>query len=440
MMITTIPVHRALLNYWMQRKSRTIKIGGMGRCLEWDIRYSRIFDCKEKWSFKFEKDAAKWVFDYNRRKIAGDIHYFDQFLPEKFFDLIIATQVFEHLAEPLAAMVQIARILRPGGSLLWSAPQIFNFHAYPFDLYRYTLEGARHMIEANGLEVVDAVGLGDRVTSFMQILEIPARLLPREWLYRTSNDYYLNGAIHALRRLTAADVLRGDPEDIPTTLAAALAARDPAMAARLKRAQHSATAAAVLPRRTQGAFANALREEDPDRAAIHRLQLTPEQQRREIAAVTAEDVASLLQAQQGRAQPVTQTTALKPSQAVQPQGQSTHPAMGRAQGQPQGDAQTESWGAAMLFQQGAESEGLALPRASQQGSATSSQRRRSDFEMEQVEEEGMIQTSVEVREEDEKDAASEGGDGEEEAEDEAATAAEKALQTTTLHPDDPRGG
>jgi len=43
-------------------------------------------------------------------------------LPEDRFDLISAIDVFEHLAEPAAALTTLARALRPGGTIFLHFP------------------------------------------------------------------------------------------------------------------------------------------------------------------------------------------------------------------------------------------------------------------------------------------------------------------------------
>ena len=51
------------------------------------------------------------------------------------FDLVLCTEVMEHVPEPIKLVNEIARILRPGGKLLLSAPLGSGLHQEPFHFY-----------------------------------------------------------------------------------------------------------------------------------------------------------------------------------------------------------------------------------------------------------------------------------------------------------------
>ena len=66
------------------------------------------------------------------------------------YDLILLTQVLEHLPEPQDVLREMLRILKPGGELWLSAPLFFAEHEVPYDFYRYTQFGLDHLLQSAG--------------------------------------------------------------------------------------------------------------------------------------------------------------------------------------------------------------------------------------------------------------------------------------------------
>ena len=67
--------------------------------------------------------------------------------------LVISQEVLEHVADPWRAVVEAARVLRPGGRLYLQAPFVIGYHPSPSDYWRFTAEGLRRLIESAGLEL-----------------------------------------------------------------------------------------------------------------------------------------------------------------------------------------------------------------------------------------------------------------------------------------------
>lgn len=86
------------------------------------------------------------------------------------FDTALMTEVLEHLDEPLAALVECARILRPDGMLILTAPFIWHLHEEPRDFFRYSGYGLAHLLDSAGFEVVEVSSLGGFWTTFGQLL------------------------------------------------------------------------------------------------------------------------------------------------------------------------------------------------------------------------------------------------------------------------------
>jgi len=69
----------------------------------------------------------------------GDIDFVSEITaipaPDASFDIVICTEVLEHVPEPIAAMEEMARILKPGGKMLLTAPLGSGLHQLPYHYY-----------------------------------------------------------------------------------------------------------------------------------------------------------------------------------------------------------------------------------------------------------------------------------------------------------------
>lgn len=74
---------------------------------------------------------GKW--DQSRLDIVSDITAIPQ--PDRSFDAILCVEVFEHLPAPLLALKEFSRLLRPGGSLILTAPFNSLTHFAPYHFY-----------------------------------------------------------------------------------------------------------------------------------------------------------------------------------------------------------------------------------------------------------------------------------------------------------------
>lgn len=72
------------------------------------------------------------------------------------FDAILCTEVLEHVPEPILALNEFARILRPGGKLLLTAPLGSGIHQDPYHYYGgYTPYWYRKFLTVNDFDNIE---------------------------------------------------------------------------------------------------------------------------------------------------------------------------------------------------------------------------------------------------------------------------------------------
>lgn len=76
-------------------------------------------------------------------------------VPDNSFDAAICTAVLEHLEEPEAALRECRRVLKPGGTAIYTAPFIWHLHEEPRDFYRYSKYGLQYLFEKAGFEILE---------------------------------------------------------------------------------------------------------------------------------------------------------------------------------------------------------------------------------------------------------------------------------------------
>ncbi len=85
------------------------------------------------------------------------------------FDSAICTAVLEHLEEPELALRECHRVLKSGGTAIYSVPFIWHLHEEPRDFYRYSKYGLKYLFEKSGFEVVELKALSGFWVTFGQL-------------------------------------------------------------------------------------------------------------------------------------------------------------------------------------------------------------------------------------------------------------------------------
>lgn len=115
------------------------------------VRSGRLLDlgCGTK---PFQRPGIEWVgFDVEGNPFADAVGSATS-LPfaDASFDCILSTQVLEHVDDPQRMLLECARVLKPNGMLILSAPQYFQLHEEPHDFFRFTEHGLRVLLNRAG--------------------------------------------------------------------------------------------------------------------------------------------------------------------------------------------------------------------------------------------------------------------------------------------------
>jgi len=78
-------------------------------------------------------------------EIIGDIHKMP--FQDNKFEIILCTEVLEHLKNPSMAISEMRRVLKEGGKLILTTRFIFPIHDAPNDYFRYTKYGLRELFK-----------------------------------------------------------------------------------------------------------------------------------------------------------------------------------------------------------------------------------------------------------------------------------------------------
>jgi ubiquinone/menaquinone biosynthesis C-methylase UbiE len=90
----------------------------------------------------------------------GEVH--NTTAPSASFDVVLLTEVLEHVPEPLLAIKELARVAKKGGQIVVTAPFTSGSHQRPYHFSAgYSPEFYRHAAKLYGLTVAEITSQGD---------------------------------------------------------------------------------------------------------------------------------------------------------------------------------------------------------------------------------------------------------------------------------------
>lgn len=93
------------------------------------------------------------------------------------FDVILCTEVLEHLHTPHLAIAEMERVLKRNGILILTTRFIFPLHDTPNDYFRYTKYGLRHLLQSwDILELREEVDTQATIAVLLQRIAFQSQL------------------------------------------------------------------------------------------------------------------------------------------------------------------------------------------------------------------------------------------------------------------------
>ena len=86
------------------------------------------------------------------------------------FDVVVCTQVIEHVFDHQKVFDEAYRLLKPGGRFIVSSPFVWEKHEIPYDFYRFTDFCFENLLVRSGFTVKERVACGGKWAVFGQLL------------------------------------------------------------------------------------------------------------------------------------------------------------------------------------------------------------------------------------------------------------------------------
>jgi SAM-dependent methyltransferase len=101
----------------------------------------------------------------NRTNTIDHVARIDGSLPEKLldgagFDLVLCTEVLEHVPDWTTAFVNLSKLLRPGGICIITTPFFYMPHEEPYDYWRATDHALEYFAQKCDLKIVQSLRTG----------------------------------------------------------------------------------------------------------------------------------------------------------------------------------------------------------------------------------------------------------------------------------------
>lgn len=84
-------------------------------------------------------------------------------LPDNYFDVIICTEVLEHVSDTYSAFKELKRLLKEDGIIILTCPFTYPLHEEPYDYVRLTIHQIKKYAKDNGLKIKEIGKIGNEI-------------------------------------------------------------------------------------------------------------------------------------------------------------------------------------------------------------------------------------------------------------------------------------
>jgi SAM-dependent methyltransferase len=151
----------------------------------------------------FAPHVARYIgADLPRNRLA-DVHVEDTGrvpLADQSVDVVLSSQVLEHVPSPQGYLAEACRLLKPAGTLILSTHGYWMYHPDPTDFWRWTRDGLVRQIETAGFTVQSVNGVMNLAAVGLQLFQDGlSGALPR--FVRLPFVYLMNRAMAIVDRM-----------------------------------------------------------------------------------------------------------------------------------------------------------------------------------------------------------------------------------------------
>lgn len=141
--------------FYITRKILMTRIKEFANTLDKDLKILDVGCGSKPYKFLFNTDNFIGI-DVRSGGLADKSKSADMYFdgenipfPDKEFDVVIATEVFEHVKNLSKLTKEIYRVLKNGGTFMTTMPFVWPEHEQPYDFRRFTSFGHRKNLEKN---------------------------------------------------------------------------------------------------------------------------------------------------------------------------------------------------------------------------------------------------------------------------------------------------